>query len=204
MIASIDSFKKRQVNAGVYLLNRTGWIILSTYVAGKGSRNNGRAKVELLKWCNECAYDVLPVHGQWDGVKESSFLIFTDGDTVDHVGLAQTYEQDCIICPDGLVWNSGKVQALDACRAIAPAEAAKVDHSTIDGEFFRFEFDDGFRFDSAYFVIQYESDELSHQEIVEGFQQLINSGLVWKLQGSYGRIANQLIESGDCVLPESE
>ncbi len=37
---------------------------------------------------------------------------------------------------------------------------------------------------------------------IEAFQALINSGTVWKLQGSYGRAAKELIEQGLCHLPE--
>lgn len=48
------------------------------------------------------------------------------------------------------------------------------------------------------FVMDYESDNLSDEEIIEGFQELINSGLVWQLQGHYGRMAQRLIEAGYC------
>lgn len=47
-------------------------------------------------------------------------------------------------------------------------------------------------------MIAFENGELDHDEIVELFQELINSGLVWKLQGFYGRTAAQLIEAGEC------
>ena len=49
-------------------------------------------------------------------------------------------------------------------------------------------------------IIDYEEGSLSNTESIELIQDLINSGKVWKLQGSYGRIASQLIESGHCVL----
>ncbi len=51
-------------------------------------------------------------------------------------------------------------------------------------------------------IIEYENGELSHAEVVAGFQEMINSGEVWRLQGSYGRVARQLIEDGFCTLPE--
>ena len=50
------------------------------------------------------------------------------------------------------------------------------------------------------FIAKYEGGELSEEEIVKGFQALIDSGLAWKLQGSYGRMARALIERGDCFL----
>ena len=35
------------------------------------------------------------------------------------------------------------------------------------------------------------------QEMVELFQHLVDSGLAWELQGSYGRTAAALIEAGE-------
>ena len=35
-------------------------------------------------------------------------------------------------------------------------------------------------------------------EIVEFFQKLIDTDVAWKLQGSYGRMARNLIEDGLC------
>ena len=54
------------------------------------------------------------------------------------------------------------------------------------------------RMDEIGFIMAYESGELTREEMVEGFQRLINSGLAWKLQGHYGRTAQALIENGDC------
>lgn len=47
-------------------------------------------------------------------------------------------------------------------------------------------------------IIAYESGELDHDETVNLFQSLINSGLAWKLQGHYGRMASHLIGAGFC------
>jgi hypothetical protein len=46
----------------------------------------------------------------------------------------------------------------------------------------------------------FESGQLSELESVEFMQDLIDSGQVWKLQGSYGRAAMDLIQSGQCLL----
>jgi hypothetical protein len=48
-------------------------------------------------------------------------------------------------------------------------------------------------------VIAYEQGELDEEGIIDMFQQLINSGLAWKMQGSYGRTAKALIDAGYCV-----
>lgn len=45
-------------------------------------------------------------------------------------------------------------------------------------------------------IIDYEMGLLSDEEALELFAELIRTGLAWKLQGSYGRTAKHLIESG--------
>ncbi len=50
-------------------------------------------------------------------------------------------------------------------------------------------------------IIAYENGELDENEVVEFFQELINSGLVSQLQGAYGRIAAALIQAGRCHQP---
>lgn len=42
-------------------------------------------------------------------------------------------------------------------------------------------------------IMAFEQGELSDDEIIELFQELLNTGLVWELQGIYGRIAKDLI-----------
>lgn len=53
-------------------------------------------------------------------------------------------------------------------------------------------------------IIAYEEGTLSDDEVVDLFQRLINTGLAWTLQGSYGRQAMAFIEAGLCVLPDSD
>jgi len=53
-------------------------------------------------------------------------------------------------------------------------------------------------FDYVSFISDYEDGELDDEEIAKGFQCLIDSGLVWSLQGSYGRMALHLIAEGVC------
>lgn len=45
-------------------------------------------------------------------------------------------------------------------------------------------------------LIAYEKGELNAREQVELFACLIRTGIVWELQGSYGRTAQGLIEAG--------
>lgn len=45
-------------------------------------------------------------------------------------------------------------------------------------------------------ICAYESGELDDEGIVELFQHLVNTGLAWQLQGSYGRTAVAMIKAG--------
>jgi len=39
----------------------------------------------------------------------------------------------------------------------------------------------------------------SEEQFIEAWQHLINTGLAWRLQGSFGRMAQRLIEDGICT-----
>ncbi len=45
-------------------------------------------------------------------------------------------------------------------------------------------------------IMAYEADELDANEVLDLFADLIASGTVWSLQGSYGRQAMNFIEAG--------
>lgn len=47
-------------------------------------------------------------------------------------------------------------------------------------------------------IIAFENGDLDEEETISFFQELIDSGMAWSLQGSYGRAANALIEQGLC------
>lgn len=55
---------------------------------------------------------------------------------------------------------------------------------------------DASAFDHVDFIIRFEAGGVTARELLEGFAHLISSGMAWSLQGSYGRTAQGLIESG--------
>lgn len=48
-------------------------------------------------------------------------------------------------------------------------------------------------------MIAWEEGELDFEETVALFQELIDTGLAWQLQGMYGRAAMDLIRAGHCT-----
>lgn len=48
-------------------------------------------------------------------------------------------------------------------------------------------------------IIAFEQDELDDDQTIELFQDLIDSDVVWTLQGAYGRSAARLIDAGICT-----
>ena len=45
-------------------------------------------------------------------------------------------------------------------------------------------------------IIDYEHGNLTHIQVVSLFQELVNTGMAWELQGSYRRTAMDLLTSG--------
>ena len=45
-------------------------------------------------------------------------------------------------------------------------------------------------------IIAWENGDLDEEGTIELFQNLVNSGLAWQLQGCYGRMADRLIRAG--------
>jgi len=54
---------------------------------------------------------------------------------------------------------------------------------------------------TAVMMIEGQVDAEEH-EVLDAWQYLIDTGLVWQLQGSFGRKAMDLIDQGICYDPE--
>lgn len=54
-------------------------------------------------------------------------------------------------------------------------------------------------FNVVVFIMKYEGGDVTEDELIEGFQHLIDTGHAWTLQGHYGRTAAALIEMGVCT-----
>lgn len=47
-------------------------------------------------------------------------------------------------------------------------------------------------------IISWEDGSMSQEDEIKFFQGMIDSGVVWQLQGMYGRRATELINAGLC------
>lgn len=52
-------------------------------------------------------------------------------------------------------------------------------------------------------IIAYENGELDFDATLELFEDLVNSGLAWQLQGHYGREAQRMLDEGLICNPGS-
>ena len=57
-------------------------------------------------------------------------------------------------------------------------------------------------YDSVGAIIAFEQGDLDDDETIELFQHLVDTGLAWTLQGSYGRMAKNMIDAGVVTLPK--
>lgn len=55
------------------------------------------------------------------------------------------------------------------------------------------------KIDVVSMMIEFEMGFLSNGDIIDLFQELIDTGQAWELQGHYGRTADDLIDAGYCT-----
>ena len=46
-------------------------------------------------------------------------------------------------------------------------------------------------------ICEYENGEMEREDMLSFFQELVDTGLAWQLQGHYGRMASALIQDGE-------
>lgn len=52
------------------------------------------------------------------------------------------------------------------------------------------------KYDSLTAIMEYESGALDENGTIKLFQHLVDTGMAWRLQGHYGRMARDLIDAG--------
>ena len=55
---------------------------------------------------------------------------------------------------------------------------------------------------TATMIIEGVEPETYEGQVIDAWQHLLDSAVVWQLQGSYGRAAQRLIDEGICNAPE--
>lgn len=55
-----------------------------------------------------------------------------------------------------------------------------------------------------YKIMCFEDGDMTEKQTISFFQELVNSGLAWKLQGCYGRYARAMLEEGLISLPQDQ
>jgi hypothetical protein len=56
-------------------------------------------------------------------------------------------------------------------------------------------------FDLVGAIMAFEQGDLDGEGIIELFQHLVDTGMAWRLQGAYGRMAARLIDAGHVHQP---
>jgi len=51
-------------------------------------------------------------------------------------------------------------------------------------------------------IITYEAGDMTEEETVDFFQRLLDTGMVYNLQGSYQRTASALVDAGVIAFPD--
>lgn len=50
-------------------------------------------------------------------------------------------------------------------------------------------------------MMDFEDGQATEEDVIDLFQHLVNTGLAWRLQGSYGHMAHRLLQAGHITMP---
>jgi len=53
-------------------------------------------------------------------------------------------------------------------------------------------------------IVAYENGEMGEEEVIDFFQRLLDTGMVYHLQGSYQRTATALLDAGKLTYPDQD
>lgn len=45
-------------------------------------------------------------------------------------------------------------------------------------------------------IMRFEGEQMTREELIPFFQRLVDTGMAWRLQGTYGRTAHALLSQG--------
>lgn len=45
-------------------------------------------------------------------------------------------------------------------------------------------------------IMRFEGEQMTQEELIPFFQRLVDTGMAWRLQGTYGRTAHNLLSQG--------
>lgn len=142
-------------------------------------------------------HNVLSGHHRTVGLVWDESRILTDYDGVS--GL--TYDEEDALTSAGFnLYNFANVltyhrwsERVDEDATVYDIDRAAHMHQLLDDAE---EADKAQDFDTVSFLMDYEGGALDEDEVVAGFQHMLDTGIVWQLQGSYGRTAANMIEAG--------
>lgn len=52
------------------------------------------------------------------------------------------------------------------------------------------------------FIMDFECGEMTHDKMIAGFQKMLESGVLFKMQGFYSRRGKELLDAGLITIPE--
>ena len=178
------------------------WTILTAWRADDGYEANAANTALLHIYLDNRGLRFSEVEGVWEGGRERAFLIEEHLPLSEIIIVMRAFEQQVAVRNDGMVeiWRLLVPEATDSlgyARRVRPLRRVcrATKRRTIlhgrGGTLLMRVFD-------VDFIMDYESaaETMSTKDILEGFADGIANGIVWGLQGSYGRQAQAFIDSG--------